>query len=105
MVQPEALNVFWRYAIHYIDYQAYVFRSMMVNEFGKRSYSCERISDRGCFWMFPSKLRDQCLVEGQAVLEGHGSGTGDVGRYLRYMIVIVAAYRVLGWFVLWVRKH
>jgi hypothetical protein len=105
MVQPEALNVFWRYVFHYIDYQAYVFRGMMVNKFGKRNYSCEKTSDGGCFGMFPSKLQDQCLVEGQAVLERYGYGTGDVGRYVGYMIVIVAAYRVLGWFVLWVRKH
>ncbi|CAN9417023.1 unnamed protein product [Alternaria alternata] len=43
MVQPDTLNVFWRYVFHYIDYQAYVFRGMMVNEFGKRSYACERL--------------------------------------------------------------
>ncbi|KAJ4320367.1 hypothetical protein N0V94_003441 [Neodidymelliopsis sp. IMI 364377] len=105
MVQPEALNVFWRYVFHYIDYQAYVFRGMMVNEFGKRNYSCARTQDGGCFCSFPSPLQDQCLVEGKAVLQSYGYGTGDVGRYVGYMIVIIFVYRVLGWFVLWVRKH
>lgn len=105
MVQPEALNVFWRYVFHYIDYQGYVFRGMMVNEFGKRDYECERLAGGGCFCMFPSQLQDQCLVEGRAVLERYGYGTGDVGRYVGYMVVIVVVYRVLGWFVLWVRKQ
>lgn len=105
MVQPEKLNVFWRYVFHYIDYQAYVFRGMMVNEFGGREYSCERRGDGDCFCSFPSRLQDQCKVEGLAVLEGYGYGTGDVGRYVGYMIVIVVVYRLLGWFVLWMRKH
>lgn len=105
MVQPDALNVFWRYAFHYIDYQGYVFRGMMVNEFGSRNYSCERTGDGGCFCMYPSALQEQCLIEGTAVLGGYGYGTGEVGRYVGYMVVIVFVYRVLGWGVLWVRKH
>jgi hypothetical protein len=105
MVQPESLNVFWRYVFHYIDYQAYVFRGMMVNEFGNRNYSCARTEDGGCFCSFPSRLQDQCLIEGKAVLQSYGYGTGDVGRYVGYMIIIIFVYRVLGWFVLWVRKH
>lgn len=105
MVQPQALNVFWRYVFHYIDYQAYVFRGMMVNEFGKRNYSCEQTQDGGCFCMYPSRLQDQCLVEGKAVLERYGYGTGDVGRYVGYMVVIIFVYRLLSWLALWVRKH
>jgi ABC-type multidrug transport system permease subunit len=105
MVQPETLNVFWRYVFHYIDYQAYVFRGMMVNEFGNRNYSCEQTEGGGCFCMYPSALQDQCLVEGKAVLENYGYGTSNVGKYVGYMIVIVFVYRVLGWTVLYLRKH
>ena len=105
MVQPDALNVFWRYVFHYIDYQGYVFRGMMVNEFGSRNYSCERQQDGGCFCMYASRLQEQCLVEGKAVLGSYGYGTGEVGRYVGYMVLIVLVYRVLGWGVLWVRKH
>jgi hypothetical protein len=105
LVQPEALNVFWRYVFHYIDYQAYVFRGMMVNEFGDRNYSCERTEDGGCFCMYPSALQDQCLIEGKAVLQSYGYGTADVGRYVGYMIVIVFVYRLLGWITLYLRKH
>ncbi|OQD82960.1 hypothetical protein PENANT_c019G07340 [Penicillium antarcticum] len=40
LVTPTILNPFWKYVFHYIDYQAYVFQGMMVNEFSKRNYSC-----------------------------------------------------------------
>lgn len=105
MVQPETLNVFWRYVFHYIDYQAYVFRGMMVNEFGKRNYSCEMLEGGGCQCMYPSSLQDQCMVEGKAVLGMYGYNTENAGRYVGYMLVIVFAYRVLGWVVLMLRKH
>lgn len=105
MVQPETLNVFWRYVFHYIDYQAYVFRGMMVNEFGKRNYACERLVDGSCQCMYPSALQDQCMVEGKAVLSVYGFESGDMGKYLGYMLVIIFAYRLFGWMVLALRKH
>lgn len=105
MVQPETLNVFWRYVFHYIDYQAYVFRGMMVNEFGKRNYNCAQTGDGGCQCMYPSALQDQCLIEGKAVLGQYGYGTENVGKYVGYMVLIVFVYRLLGWLVLFLRKH
>lgn len=105
MVQPETLNVFWRYVFHYIDYQAYVFRGMMVNEFGKRNYACERLVDGSCQCMYPSALQDQCMVEGKAVLSVYGFGTDNMGKYIGYMLVITFVYRLFGWMVLWTRKH
>ncbi|KAF2269694.1 ATP-binding cassette transporter-like protein [Lojkania enalia] len=100
MVQPETLNVFWRYVFHYIDYQGYVFRGMMVNEFGKRAYSC----GEGCRCMYPSDLEDQCMIDGKAVLAQYGYGTGDVGKYVGYMLIIIAGYRIFGWLVLWLKR-
>ncbi|KAF1851047.1 ATP-binding cassette transporter-like protein [Cucurbitaria berberidis CBS 394.84] len=105
MVQPQTLNVFWRYVFHYIDYQAYVFRGMMVNEFGRRDYTCTVKDDGVCQCMYPSALQDQCLVEGKAVLGSYGYKTGDTGRYVGYLLVIVFVYRLLGWLVLFVRKQ
>lgn len=104
MVKPRTLNVFWRYVFHYIDYQAYVFRGMMVNEFGKRNYKCE-VVDGICNCMYPSRLEDQCMIEGKAVLGRYGYKEGDVGKYVGYMLVIVLGYRLLGWVVLYLRKH
>ncbi|CAO2649430.1 Nn.00g068150.m01.CDS01 [Neocucurbitaria sp. VM-36] len=105
MVQPQTLNVFWRYVFHYIDYQAYVFRGMMVNEFGKRNYNCGVAEDGSCQCMYPSRLQDQCLIEGKAVLSSYGYGTGNMGKYVGYLLVIVFVYRLLGWLVLFLRKH
>lgn len=101
MVQPETLNVFWRYVFHYIDYQAYVFRGMMVNEFGGRSYSCG--SD--CYCMYPSDLADQCKVDGKAVLATYGYDTGNISKYVGYMLLIILGYRLIGWFVLFLKRH
>ncbi|CAE7009589.1 hypothetical protein P3342_003048 [Pyrenophora teres f. teres] len=105
MVQPDTLNPFWRYVFHYIDYQAYVFRGMMVNEFGKRNYNCETVAGGACQCMYPSALQDQCLVEGKAVLGVYGFDTGDQGKHVGYLLVIVFVYRVMGWAVLHFRKH
>ncbi|KAF2729433.1 putative ABC transporter [Polyplosphaeria fusca] len=104
MVPPGTLNVFWRYVFHYIDYQAYVFRGMMVNEFGGRRYECGRGEDGGCECMYASRLQGECLIEGRAVLETYGYDTGSMGKYVGYMLVIILGYRVLGWAVLRLKK-
>jgi ABC-type multidrug transport system permease subunit len=101
MVQPRTLNVFWRYVFHPIDYQAYVFRGMMVNEFGGRTYDC----GEGCQCMYPSALQSQCKIDGKAVLATYGYGTGDLGKYVGYMLLIILGYRLLGWLALYARKH
>lgn len=82
-------------------YQGYVFRGMMVNEFGKRTFDCG--SDCNC--MYPSALEDQCEIDGKAVLATYGYDTENVGKYVGYMLVIILGYRLLGWIVLYVRKH
>ena len=45
LVSMPILNVFWKYVFHYIDYQAYVFQGMMVNEF-----HCGFVELRLCDW-------------------------------------------------------
>ncbi|KAF1933517.1 ATP transporter [Didymella exigua CBS 183.55] len=105
MVRPDALNVFWRYAFHYVDYQAYVFRGLMVNEFAHRAYACAPRTEGGCYCAIPSGLAEQCMVDGRAVLDGYGYKTGGVGRYVGYMVLIIFVYRVLGWVALWARRH
>ncbi|KAJ4299081.1 hypothetical protein N0V90_004325 [Kalmusia sp. IMI 367209] len=104
MVEPQTLNVFWRYVFHYIDYQAYVFRGMMVNEFGKRNYACEVVEGE-CRCMYASALQDQCQIEGTAVLARYGYGTQNMGKYVGYMLVIIFGYRILGWLVLWLKGN
>jgi hypothetical protein len=101
LVSPKILNVFWRYVFHYIDYQAYVFQGMMVNEFSRRTYSC----DDGCHCMYQSELASQCLIPGTAVLEQYGYHTGKTGEWVGILIGIIAGLRMLGWLALYLRKH
>lgn len=104
LVSMPILNVFWRYAFHYIDYQAYVFQGMMVNEFKSRSYDCERIAPDDCRCMYPSILESECKIAGTAVLDEYGYSVGKESRWLGIMIAIIVVYRLLGWAVTWLRK-
>ncbi|EYE96840.1 putative ABC transporter [Aspergillus ruber CBS 135680] len=96
LVPITILNPFWHYVFHYIDYQAYVFQGMMVNEFGRRNYSC----GGGCRCMYSTDLEEQCLIRGTGVLEQYGYGTGNTGKWVGILVGIIAGYRILGWLVL-----
>ena len=100
LVSPEVLNVFWRYVFHYIDYQAYVFRGMMVNEFGHRTYDC----GDGCQCMYQTDLANQCEIDGKGVLAQYGYQNGNTGKWVGIMLGILAGYRFLGWLVIYLRK-
>ena len=105
LVPPHVLNAFWRYLFHYIDYQSYVFQGMMVNEFGRRNYTCASIGDGKCTCMYNSDLANQCLIEGRAVLDSYGFGTERVGRSIAVIFAIVAGFRGLSWAVLYLKTR
>jgi len=105
MVQPHTLNPFWRYVFHYIDYQAYVFQGMMVNEFGKRTYACETLPGGSCQCMYSSPLESQCQIAGTAVLDSYGYRTDRTGLWVGILIAIIAGYRILGWAVMYLKRH
>lgn len=92
------LNVFWKYVFHYIDYQAYVFQGMMVNEFKSRSYACAE----DCRCSYPTQGL-QCRIPGTAVLATYGYPLGREGKWVGILIGITAVYRLLGYIVLWWR--
>ncbi|KAJ5224017.1 hypothetical protein N7468_008559 [Penicillium chermesinum] len=100
LVSPTILNPFWRYVFHYIDYQAYVFQGMMVNEFSRRNYSC----GHGCHCMYVTDLASQCQIRGTGVLESYGYATGRTGKWVGILIGIIAVYRLFGWIALSLRK-
>lgn len=106
LVPAQQLNVFWRYVFHYIDYQSYVFQGMMVNEFGHRDFACAPPSTPGgsCNCMLSSRLEDQCMIEGSAVLNQYGYSVGQTREWVGIMIAIIAGYRILGWLTLYFRK-
>lgn len=104
LVPTGSLNVFWRYVFHYIDYQAYVFRSMMVNEFSTRTYRCAGDITTGCSCAYESELASQCLIDGKAVLRYYDYPTGELGKNVGIMIGIIVVYRALGLLALYLRK-
>ncbi|KAF4279407.1 hypothetical protein CNMCM8057_005727 [Aspergillus fumigatus] len=100
LVSPTILNPFWKYVFHYIDYQAYVFQAMMVNEFSRRTYSC----GNGCHCMYQTDLASQCRIRGTGVLESYGYATGRTGKWVGILIGIIAVYRLFGWIALVLRR-
>ncbi|GAB7355586.1 hypothetical protein MBLNU459_g6054t1 [Dothideomycetes sp. NU459] len=106
LVPTKTLNVFWRYVFHYIDYQAYVFRGMLVNEFSERNYKCAPSSTAtgGCSCSYDSVLADQCLIDGKAVLSFYDYSSGGLGKTVGIMIAIIVVYRALGLLVLYLKK-
>ncbi|THZ59945.1 putative ABC transporter [Aureobasidium pullulans] len=104
LVPTGSLNVFWRYVFHYIDYQAYVFRGMMVNEFDGRTYRCAGNVVTGCSCAYESELSGRCKIDGKAVLQYYDYPTGQLGKTVGIMIGIIVVYRVLGYLALYFRK-
>jgi ABC-type multidrug transport system ATPase subunit len=100
MVTPPRLNPFYRYVFYYIDYQAYVFRGLVVNEFGYRVYAC----GDGCQCMYNTPLRDQCMIDGSGVLENYGFNTNGEARRIGIVLAIVLVLRLLGWMAMQWRR-
>ncbi|CAK4017284.1 ABC transporter [Lecanosticta acicola] len=104
LVAMPILNPFYKYVFHYIDYQAYVFQGMMVNEFKARDYRCASTGSGSCYCSFPSSTTDPCKIEGTSVLSTYGYPLGREGKWVGIMIGIIAVYRLFGWGVNWYRK-
>ncbi|KAF5864536.1 hypothetical protein ETB97_007368 [Aspergillus alliaceus] len=100
LVSPTILNPFWKYVFHYIDYQAYVFQGMMVNEFREREFSC----GEGCRCMYQTDLAEQCMIRGSGVLHQYGYATGRTGKWVGILVGIIAVYRLFGYIALVLRR-
>ncbi|EFX00337.1 ABC transporter [Grosmannia clavigera kw1407] len=104
LVPMSILNVFWKYVFHYIDYQAYVFQGMMVNEFEHREYWCAK-TDGGLYQCsYSSDLNNVGKIRGTDVLKELSIHTGQEGTWIGIMIGIIAGYRLLAYLVLVMRK-
>lgn len=101
MVARPTLNPFWRYVFYYINYQAYVFRGLMTNEFAERVYQC----GAQCYCQYDTVLRNQCQIQGSGVLrEQYGFEGGSQGLWIGITIGIIAALRLFGWAALQFRR-
>ncbi|KIW08776.1 uncharacterized protein PV09_00713 [Verruconis gallopava] len=105
MVQVQTINVFYRYVFHYIDYQAYVFQLMMVNEFQHRTYKCQKLANGDNYCMYPPTTSGGDEIAGIEVLNAFGYPTGRIGKWIGLLCVIVVGYRILGLVVLWLKRH
>ncbi|EPS45883.1 hypothetical protein H072_154 [Dactylellina haptotyla CBS 200.50] len=103
LVPMNILNPFWKYVFHYIDYQAYVFQGMMVNEFKDRTYSCARLGD-GYQCSYPSDLISEGKIEGTAVLKAFNISLNKEGEWVGILIAIIVVYRLLSYLVLRLRN-
>jgi len=101
LVPLTILNAWWRYAWSPWDYQAIAFRGLLINEFTGRTYSCPIVGGT-CSCNYPTSL--ECEVPGTAVLQSYGYGSAELGKYVGIMLSIIAGYRLLGWFMVWLRK-
>jgi ABC-type multidrug transport system permease subunit len=99
LVPLDILNPFWKYAFHYIDYQAYVFQGMMVSEFEGRTYSCDG-SEGNYQCMYPGDLNVEGKIRGTDVLRAFSINTGREGQWVGIMIAIIVVYRLLAYLVL-----
>lgn len=104
LVPMDILNPFWKYVFHYIDYQAYVFQGMMVNEFQHRTYKCARAAEGQYQCSYPSDLNSEGKFRGTDVLSQFIISTGREGTWIGIMVGIIAGYRILAYVVLVLRK-
>lgn len=104
LVPMNILNVFWKYVFHYIDYQAYVFQGMMVNEFQHRTYTCNVVSPGQYQCGYPSDLNSEGKFRGTDVLRQFSISTGLEGTWVGIMVGIIAGYRILAYVALVLRK-
>ncbi|KPI44025.1 ABC transporter G family member 12 [Cyphellophora attinorum] len=105
LVDLGSLNVFWKYVFHYIDYQAYVFQGMMVNQFRDTTYTCARVDGKAqC--MYLSDLAAKGKIRGTAVLDAYHYAHDDkhIGKWVGILISIIVVYRLLGYLVLRIQK-
>lgn len=105
LVPTDTLNPFWKYVFHYIDYQAYVFQGMMVNQFANGLYSCSETSPGQYHCMYESPLAAYGKIPGTAVLQALAIGIGHDGEWIGYIFAIILGYRFLAYIVLLIRTQ
>lgn len=99
LVPETTLNVFWRSWATKIDYQNWVFRAMMWNEFHAQEFRCT--AKGNC--AFPPEI-DGLTIPGKSILRYYGYHSESPGPAAGYILAIIAAYRVLAWCVLMWRR-
>ena len=79
LINPNALNAFWKYTFYQIDYQRFTFMALVRNQMIGSIYSC----GEDCHCEFVTSLADQCLIDGGEVVEQLGYTTSRKFCYVR----------------------
>jgi hypothetical protein len=105
LVPINTLNSFWKYGFHYVNYQAYVFQGMMVNQFKHTTYDCQALPEDGWHCLYLSDLADQGQIRGTAVLDSYDYGhePRDLWKWVGTMAAIIVVHRLLALVVLYWR--
>lgn len=99
LVPETTLNIFWRSWVTKIDYQNWVFRALMVNEFEKAAFHCG--VNGNC--AYPSAGNG--LIGGTEVLESYGYTSRSYGAWAGYLLAITITYRLLALAALELRQR
>jgi hypothetical protein len=99
LVPETILNVFWKSWVTKINYQNWVFRGMMWNEFHAQTFQCA--GQGNC--AYPAGP-DGTTIPGKSVLAYYGYDSGALGAFAGYILAIIAVYRLLAWVVLTLRR-
>lgn len=105
LVPMTILNPFWKYVFHYINYQAYVFQGMLVNDFRNMVFECSGSAEAGYSCMYESPLNSIGKIDGVSVLKHYGYHPGLLGEWVGIMIAIIVGLRLLGLAALYVRTR
>ena len=81
MVNPDVLNVFWKYTFYQIDYQRYAFSILVRNQFIGSVFEC----GADCQCMFSTSLVHQCQIDGGEVVEQLGFLTKNQLSFVCYL--------------------
>jgi hypothetical protein len=79
LVEPTALNVFWKYTFYQIDYQRYTFVALVRNQMIGSVYTC----GADCHCEFVTSLAGQCQIDGSEAVEQLGYTTSIKMSYVR----------------------
>ena len=67
-----------------------------MNEFGYRVYKCGQGPD-GCWCMYDTALKGQCLIDGVEVLNQYGYKLGGTSKNVGITLGIIFGMRLMGW--------
>jgi len=98
---------FWYFWAHFIDYQAYAFDLLVVNDLRGLTFDCATLSDGSCQCDYPSSLiaQGECKLLGDDVLNALNIGGISFKLYASILLIITLVFRILLYLVLVLKKR